>query len=55
MLEDLAQTLIEYGADKVLVVDNARLEIYDTEAYAQVFKAIIDAKNLKSFYSELQH
>ena len=40
----LAQQLIEYGADKVLVVDNARLEVYDTEAYAQVFKAIIDAK-----------
>ena len=40
----LAQTLVEYGADKVLVVDNARLEVYDTEAYAQVFKAIIDAK-----------
>ena len=40
----LAQTLVEYGADRVLVVDNARLEVYDTEAYAQVFKAIIDAK-----------
>ena len=43
-VEGLAQTLIEYGADKVLVVNDARLAIYDTEAYAQVFKAIIDAK-----------
>ena len=40
----LAKTLIEYGADKVVVVDQARLEVYDTEAYTQVFKAIIDAK-----------
>lgn len=41
---NLAQTLIEYGADKVLVVDNENLKQYDTEAYTQVFKAIIDAK-----------
>ena len=43
-VEGLAKTLVEYGADKVIVVDQARLENYDTEAYAQVFKAIIDAK-----------
>jgi len=41
---DLAQTLVAYGADNVVVVDQARLEVYDTEAYTQVFKAIIDAK-----------
>lgn len=40
----LAKNLVEYGADKVVVVDQARLEVYDTEAYTQVFKAIIDAK-----------
>lgn len=40
----LADTLGEYGADKVIVVDQPKLELYDTEAYAQVFKAIIDAK-----------
>ena len=40
-VEGLAKTLVEYGADKVIVVDQARLENYDTEAYAQVFKAII--------------
>ncbi len=43
-IESLAQILIEYGADRVLVVDDARLATYDTEAYAQVFKAMIDAK-----------
>lgn len=41
---ELAKTLVEYGADKVLVVDDKRLELYDTEAYAQAFKAIIDVK-----------
>ncbi|MDU1911183.1 electron transfer flavoprotein subunit alpha/FixB family protein [Fusobacterium sp.] len=40
----LAKNLVEYGADKVVVVDQAKLEVYDTEAYTQVFKAIIDAK-----------
>ena len=43
-IEKLADTLGEYGADKVIVVDQERLAMYDTEAYAQVFKAIIDAK-----------
>lgn len=43
-IQNLAQTLIEYGADIVLVVDNEHLKLYDTEAYTQVFKAVIDAK-----------
>ena len=36
--------MIEYGADKVVVVDNELLKQYDTEAYAQALKAIIDDK-----------
>lgn len=43
-IESLAQTLVEYGADKVVIVDNELLKQYDTEAYAQALKAIIDAK-----------
>ena len=43
-IQNLAQTLIEYGADIVLVADNEHLKQYDTEAYAQAFKAVIDAK-----------
>lgn len=43
-VEGLAQTLVEYGADKVVIVDNELLKQYDTEAYAQALKAIIDAK-----------
>lgn len=38
----LANDLIKYGADKVLVVDKKELEIYDTEAYAQVFDKVIN-------------
>ena len=41
---DLAKTLVAYGADEVVIVDQDTLKIYDTEAYTQVFKAIIDAK-----------
>ncbi|MEI0526900.1 electron transfer flavoprotein subunit alpha/FixB family protein [Brachyspira murdochii] len=43
-IQNLAQTLIEYGADIVVVMDNEHLKQYDTEAYAQAFKAVIDAK-----------
>ena len=43
-VEGLGQNLIEYGADKVVVVDNELLKQYDTEAYAQALKAIIDDK-----------
>lgn len=43
-VEGLAKDLVAYGADEVIVVDQAKLEVYDTEAYTQVFKAIIDAK-----------
>ena len=43
-IKGLADTLGEYGADKVILVDKPELKIYDTEAYAQVFKALIDAK-----------
>lgn len=42
-VEGLAKTLIEYGADKVVIVDNEHLKQYDTEAYTQALKAIMDA------------
>lgn len=41
-IKHLANDLIKYGADKVLVVDKKELEIYDTEAYAQVFDKVIN-------------
>ena len=43
-IEGLAKELIAFGADRVLVVDKPELKYYDTEAYAQAFKAVIEAK-----------
>ncbi|EKV58334.1 electron transfer flavoprotein subunit alpha/FixB family protein [Brachyspira hampsonii] len=43
-IQNLAQTLIDYGADIVVVIDNEHLKQYDTEAYAQAFKVVIEAK-----------
>ena len=38
----LATELGEYGADKVIVVDNPALETYRTEPYAQALTAVIN-------------
>ena len=38
----LADELGEYGADKVIVVDNPALETYRTEPYAQALEAVIN-------------
>lgn len=43
-VKGLAQELIEYGADKVIVVDRPELKLFDTEAYTQALKAVIDAE-----------
>ena len=43
-VQALAQDLIKAGADKVLVVDQPKLEVYDTEAYTQVLTAAINAE-----------
>lgn len=43
-VKGLAQELIEYGADKVIVVDRLELKLFDTEAYTQAIKAVIDAE-----------
>lgn len=40
-IQNLANELIAYGADEVVVVDSKELTIYDTEAYTQAFSAII--------------
>ncbi len=41
-VKGLADELGEYGADKVLVVDNPLLETYRTEPYAQALSAVIN-------------
>ena len=39
---DKANELIHYGADRVIVVDDEKLDIYTTEAYTQAFVKIIN-------------
>lgn len=41
-VSDLVDSLAEYGADKVIVVDDPQLETYRTEPYAQALSAVID-------------
>ena len=41
-VKGLADELGEYGADKVIVVDNPVLETYRTEPYAQALTAVIN-------------
>jgi electron transfer flavoprotein alpha subunit len=41
-VKGLADELGEYGADKVIVVDNPELETYRTEPYAQALSAVIN-------------
>lgn len=40
-VKGLAQDLVEYGADKVIIVDRPELKLFDTEAYTQVLNAVI--------------
>ena len=41
-VKDLAKELGEYGADKVIVVDDPVLDVYRTEPYAQALTAVIN-------------
>lgn len=41
-VKGLADSLAQYGADRVIVVDNPVLEIYRTEPYAQALAAVIN-------------
>ncbi len=41
-IANLADELGEYGADKVVVIDNKELEVYRTEPYAQALAAYIN-------------
>lgn len=40
-LDKQAQTLVEYGADRVVVVDDPKLEVYTTEPYTQAVTVIL--------------
>ena len=41
-VKGLADQLAEYGADKVIVVDDPELEVYKTEPYAHALSAVIN-------------
>ena len=43
-IKPLAQTLIEHGADKVMVVDHDLLKDYMTEPYTEAITAIIESE-----------
>lgn len=43
-IADKSSALIQYGADKVIIVDNPILEVYTTEPYTKAVHAIIDKK-----------
>ena len=41
-VKDLADSLAEYGADRVIVVDDKELEVYRTEPYAHALSSVIN-------------
>lgn len=41
-IKGLADSLAEYGADKVIVVDDPQLEVYRTEPYAHALSSVIN-------------
>ena len=41
-VSDLTQTLAEYGADRVIVVDDPELKVYRTEPYAHALTSVIN-------------
>ncbi len=43
-LDEKAQLLVEYGADKVVVVNDKELEIFRTEPYAQAVTAVVKSE-----------
>ncbi len=43
-LDEKANLLVEYGADKVVVVNDKELEIFRTEPYAQAVTAVVKAE-----------
>ena len=44
-VKDLADKLAEYGADKVIVVDDPELKVYRTEPYAHALSSVINKYN----------
>lgn len=43
-IDDMAESLVKYGADEVLSIDDKFLEVYSTEAYTRVISKLIKEK-----------
>ncbi len=48
-VDDLAETLVKYGADNVLYVDNELLEVYTTDGYSKVICQLIEDRKPEIF------
>lgn len=44
-VKDLANSLIHYGADRVVIVEDEKLAQYTSDAYSQAFMAVVEAEN----------
>ncbi|SDJ64801.1 electron transfer flavoprotein subunit alpha/FixB family protein [Salimicrobium halophilum] len=44
-LEEMANELIQYGADRTVTVSNPELKTYTPDGFAQAYKAVIDQEN----------
>ena len=49
-VKNLADKLAEYGADKVILVDDPELETYRTEPYAHALASVLRNISLRSFW-----
>lgn len=43
----LGQELIQYGADRVVIVEDEKLAQYSSDGYSQAFMAVVEAENRK--------
>jgi electron transfer flavoprotein alpha subunit len=46
---NLANTMIQYGADRVLIAEHSNLESYTSDAYSQAIMQVIEKENPKGF------
>jgi electron transfer flavoprotein alpha subunit len=48
-VQPLAATLIQYGADRVITVENEQLQTYTPDAYSQALQQVIEAEKPEAF------
>ena len=50
MYQNLANDMIYYGADRVIIVENDQLQSYTPDAYSQAIMQVIDAEKPEAFH-----